>query len=149
VLGLAEALVRLDPDTVRWRQLLQRALQQAGLHGRALAWAEDAVTREPERREALMLYVDAALRAGHPGALADSARRVGGLAPDHPALGWVLAHVGRQAGALEDLAGLPSDPALAQEVGEVVKLLDAGHLEEASARWDALEARLGRRVPTS
>ena len=149
VVGLAEALVRLDPGTVRWRQLLQRALQQAGLHGRALAWAEDAVTHAPEQREALMLYVDAALRAGHPGALADSARRVGGLASDHPALGWVLAHVGRQAGTLEDLVELPRDPALAQEVGEVVKLLEAGHLQEASLRWDDLEVRLVRRAPTS
>ena len=74
---------------------------------------------------------------------------MGALAPDHPALGWVVAHVGRQAGSFEDLAGLPGDPALAQEVGEVVRLLDAGHLQEAIARWDDLEVRLARRVSTS
>jgi predicted Zn-dependent protease len=130
-----QAAVRLDPDEIRYRELLAQVLSAEGAHRDAAAEFGRLARNDPRQTTWTIAEAEERLGASQPGMGVDAARRAVRLAPRNGraqlALAQALARTGDARGAFQAATAatglLPEDPA-AREA-----LADANWLAEADA----------------
>ena len=139
----AQAAVRLDPDEIRYRELLAQVLSAEGAHRDAAAEFGRLARNDPRQTTWTIAEAEERLGASQPAMGVDAARRAVRLAPGNGraqlALAQALARIGDARGAFQAATAaselLPGDPA-AREA-----LADAHWLAEAdSAAFDEYRA---------
>ena len=143
--------VRLDPDEIRYRELLAQVLATRGAHRDAAAEYGRLARNDPRQRDWLLAEAGERLDAAQAGRAAEAARAAVRLDPaDAQAqltLATTLARVGDGAGAMAAAASaerlLPGDPQAAEAVADAHWLL--GQDAAAFARLAELAGRLEHR----
>lgn len=146
--------VRLDPDEVRYRELLAQALSAAGAHRDAAAEYGRLARNDPRETTWTVAEAEERLGAAQPRLGVDAARRAVRLAPDNGraqlALAQALARTGDARGAFQAATRaaelLPGDPAAREALADAHWL--AGEDAAAFAEFRSLAAELeeaGRR----
>lgn len=115
-----------------------RIALQAGLADRALALAEDLLSRQPTLDAARVLAAEAALEAGQPAAGLTHAQARAITAPGRDVL---LAHAMTESGDMDGADAVLS-AALTRDKGDVTALLARGQLRQSLGRPEAAEADL-------
>lgn len=125
--------VRLDPDEIRYRELLAQVLSAQGAHRDAAAEYGRLARNDPRQTAWTVAEAEERLGAAQPGMGVDAARRAVRLAPNNGraqlALSQALARTGDARGALQ-AAGraaelLPGDPAAREALADAHWLSDA------------------------
>ena len=140
--------VRLDPDEVRYRELLAQVLSAAGLHGDAAAEYGRLARNDPRQTSWTVAEAEERLGAAQPGMGVDAARRAVRLAPNNGraqlALSQALARTGDARGAFQAATRaaelLPGDPAAREALADAHWLADAD--AAAFAEFRALASEL-------
>ena len=140
--------VRLDPDEVRYRELLAQVLSAAGAHRDAAAEYGRLARNDPRQTTWTVAEAEERLGADQPGMGVDAARRAVRLAPANGraqlALAQALARTGDARGAIQaaTLASelLPNDPAAREALADARWL--AGDDGVALAEYRALSGEL-------
>ena len=143
--------VRLDPDEIRYRELLAQVLATRGAHRDAAAEYGRLARNDPRQRDWLLAEAGERLDAAQAGRAAEAARAAVRLDPaDAQAqltLATTLARVGDGAGAMAAAASaerlLPGDPQAAEAVADAHWLL--GQDADAFARLAELAGRMEHR----
>jgi Flp pilus assembly protein TadD len=128
----AAAAVRLDPDEIRYRELLAQALSAEGAHRDAAVEYGRLATNDPRQTSWTIAEAEERLGAAQPGMGVDAARRAVRLAPNNGraqlALSSALARTGDARGAFQaaTLAAqlLPNDPAAREALADAHWLAD-------------------------
>lgn len=140
--------VRLDPDEVRYRELLAQVLSAAGAHRDAAAEYGRLARNDPRQTTWTVAEAEERLGADQPGMGVDAARRAVRLAPANGraqlTLAQALARTGDARGAIQaaTLASelLPNDPAAREALADARWL--AGDDGAALAEYRALSGEL-------
>jgi predicted Zn-dependent protease len=140
--------VRLDPDEVRYRELLAQVLSAAGAHRDAAAEYGRLARDDPRQTTWTVAEAEERLGADQPGMGVDAARRAVRLAPANGraqlTLAQALARTGDARGAIQaaTLASelLPNDPAAREALADARWL--AGDDGAALAEYRALSGEL-------
>jgi tetratricopeptide (TPR) repeat protein len=148
--------VRLDPDEVRYRELLAQVLSAEGAHRDAAAEYGRLARNDPRQTTWTVAEAEERLGAAQPGMGVEAARRAVRLAPRNGraqlALAHALARTGDARGALRaaTLAGelLPGDAAAREALADAHWLADqdTAAFAEYAALARELEARDRRRI---
>jgi predicted Zn-dependent protease len=148
--------VRLDPDEIRYRELLAQVLSAEGAHRDAAAEYGRLARDDPRQTTWTVAEAEERLGAAQPGMGVDAARRAVRLAPDNGraqlALAQALARTGDARGAFQAASRattlLPGDPAAREALADAQWLAndDAGAFREFRALADELEPDGRRRV---
>jgi len=141
--------VRLDPEEVRYRELLAQTLSAAGAHRDAAAEYERLARKDPRQTAWTLAEAEERLGADQARLGADAARRAVRLAPGDGraqlALSHALARTGDTRGALQAAARatdlLPNDLAAREALADAQWLNDDG--PAAFAEYGALARALG------
>jgi predicted Zn-dependent protease len=152
----AAAAVRLDPDEVRYRELLAQVLSAAGAHRDAAAEYGRLARNDPRQTTWTVAEAEERLGAAQPGMSVEAARRAVRLAPRNGraqlALSHALARTGDARGAFQaaSLAVelLPGDPAAREALADAHWLADedAAAFAEYAALAGELDASHRQRV---
>lgn len=129
--------VRLDPDEVRYRELLAQALSAVGAHRDAAAEYGRLARNDPRQTSWTVAEAEERLGAAQPGMGVDAARRAVRLAPNNGraqlALSQALARTGDARGAFQAATRaaslLPGDPSAREALADAHWLAD----EDAAA----------------
>lgn len=143
--------VRLDPDEIRYRELMALVLAAEGAHRDAAVEYGRLARNDPRQRDWLLAEAEERLDAAQAGQAADAARAAVRLDPtDAEAqlkLSTTLARLGDGAGAMAAAAAaerlLPGDPRAAEAAADAQWL--QGHNTTAFSGLAALAGRLGGR----
>ncbi|HEX2765745.1 MAG TPA: tetratricopeptide repeat protein [Candidatus Limnocylindria bacterium] len=148
--------VRLDPEEVRYRELLAQILSASGAHRDAAAEYSRLARNDPRQTTWDVAEAEERLGAAQPGLSVEAARRAVRLAPDDGraqlALAHALARTGDARGAYQaaTLATqlLPGDPAAREALADAQWLVDedAAAFREFRALADELDPEGRRRV---
>lgn len=124
--------VRLDPDEIRYRELLAEALSAVGAHREAADEYGRLASNDPHQTRWTVAEAEERLGAAQPGMGVEAARRAVRLAPGNGraqlALSQALARTGDARGAFQaatlatDL--LPNDPAAREALADALWLAD-------------------------
>jgi predicted Zn-dependent protease len=140
--------VRLDPDEVRYRELLAQVLSAEGAHRDAAAEYGHLARNDPRQTSWTVAEAEERLGAAQPGMGVDAARRAVRLAPNNGraqlALSQALARTGDARGAFQAATRasslLPGDAAAREALADAHWLADAD--AAAFAEYRALAAEL-------
>jgi Flp pilus assembly protein TadD len=140
--------VRLDPDEVRYRELLAQALSAVGAHRDAAAEFGRLARNDPRETTWTVAEAEERLGAAQPGVGVDAARRAVRLAPENGraqlALAQALARTGDARGALGAAIRatelLPGDPSAREALADAHWLAD--HDREAWVEFATLAREL-------
>lgn len=146
--------VRLDPDEIRYRELLAQVLSAAGAHRDAAAEYGRLARNDPRQTTWTVAEAEERLGADQPGLSVDAARRAVRLAPTDGraqlALAQALARTGDAGGAIQAATAaselLPGDPPAREALADAWWL--AGEDDRAFSEYRALAGELtesGRR----
>ena len=124
--------VRLDPDEVRYRELLAQTLSALGAHRDAAAEFGRLARNDPRQTTWTLAEAEERLGAAQPGMSVDAARRAVRLAPSNGraqlALSNALARTGDARGAYQAATAasdlLPGDPAAREALADASWLAD-------------------------
>ena len=147
--------VRLDPDEIRYRELLAQALSAGGAHRDAAAEYGRLARNDPRQAAWTVAEAEERLGASQAGMGVDAARRAVRLAPENGraqlALAQALARTGDARGALAAAALaerlLPGDPHAAEAAADARWL--AGDRAAAFDAFRALAASCGAGRPAA
>ena len=152
----ASDAVRLDPEEVRYRELLAQALSAAGAHRDAAGEYGRLASNDPHQTTWTVAEAEERLGAAQPRMGVDAARRAVRLAPNNGraqlTLSQALARTGDARGAFQaaTLATelLPNDPEAREALADAHWLADqdAAAFAEFRALHDELSGANGRRV---
>jgi len=142
----AQDAVRLDPDEIRYRELLAQVLSAEGAHRDAAAEFGRLARNDPRETTWTVAEAQERLGAAQPGMGVDAARRAVRLAPRNGraqlALSQALARTGDPRGAFQaaTLANdlLPGDPAAREALADAHWLAD-----QDAAAFDEFRSLLG------
>lgn len=129
----AHDAVRLDPDEIRYRELLADVLSQAGAHREAAAEFGRLARNDPRQARWTLAEAEERLGAAQPGMSVDAARRAVRLNPGDGraqlTLSQALARTGDARGAFQAAARsvelLPGDPNAREAMADARWLSDA------------------------
>lgn len=148
--------VRLDPDEIRYRELLAQTLSASGAHRDAAVEYGRLAANDPRQTTWTVAEAEERLGAAQPGMGVDAARRAVRLAPDNGraqlALAQALARTGDARGASQAATRaatlLPGDPAAREALADAEWLAneDAAAFREFRALADELDPEGRRRV---
>ena len=141
--------VRLDPDEIRYRELLAQVLSAAGAHRDAAAEYGRLARNDPRQTTWTVAEAEERLGAAQPGMSLDAARRAVRLAPENGrarlALAQALARIGDAGGALRAARHaaelLPGDPAAREALADARWLADEDAVAFEEYRVLAAELR--------
>jgi predicted Zn-dependent protease len=144
--------VRLDPDEIRYRELLAQVLSAAGAHRDAAAEYSRLARNDPRQTSWTVAEAEERLGADQPAMSVEAARRAVRLAPANGraqlALAQALARTGDARGAIQaaTLASelLPGDPAAREALADARWLADDA--ADAFSEYRALIAELDGRA---
>ena len=152
----AAAAVRLDPEEVRYRELMAQILSAAGAHRDAAAEYGHLARNDPRETTWTVAEAEERLGAAQPGMGVDAARRAVRLAPRNGraqlALSQALARTGDVRGAFGAATAavelLPDDPAAREALADAHWLADedAAAFDEFSSLATELEGTARDRV---
>ena len=152
----AAAAVRLDPEEVRYRELMAQILSAAGAHRDAAAEYGHLARNDPRETTWTVAEAEERLGAAQPGMGVDAARRAVRLAPRNGraqlALSQALARTGDVRGAFGAATAavelLPDDPAAREALADARWLADedAAAFDEFSSLATELEGTARDRV---
>jgi predicted Zn-dependent protease len=152
----AAAAVRLDPDEIRYRELLAEILSRVGAHRDAAAEYGRLARNDPRQPDWTLAESRERLDAAQAGMSVDAARRAVRLEPDNPlaqlALARALVRVGDRRGAIQAALAaaehMPGDPAAREALADARWLADqdAAAFTEFRALADELGGADRRRV---
>lgn len=139
--------VRLDPDEIRYRELLAEVLSRRGAHRDAAAEFGRLARNDPRQAAWTVAEARERLGAAQPEMSVEAARRAVKLDAGNPqaqlALSRALARIGDARGALQAATlageGLPGDPAAAEALADAWWLADGDQAAFAAYRSLALE----------
>ncbi len=148
--------VRLDPDEIRYRELLAQTLSASGAHRDAAAEYGRLAANDPRQTTWTVAEAEERLGAAQPRMGVDAARRAVRLAPDNGraqlALAQALARTGDARGAFQAATRaatlLPGDPAAREALADAEWLAneDAAAFREFRALVADLDPQGRRRV---
>lgn len=148
--------VRLDPDEIRYRELLAQVLSAEGAHRDAAAEYGRLARNDPRQTTWTVAEAEERLGAAQPGMGVDAARRAVRLAPDNGraqlALAQALARTGDARGAFQAAtratALLPGEPAAREALADAHWLAneDAAAFDEYRALAGELDGGARHRV---
>lgn len=148
--------VRLDPDEIRYRELLAQTLSASGAHRDAAVEYSRLAANDPRQTTWTLAEAEERLGAAQPGMGVDAARRAVRLAPDNGraqlALAQALARTGDARGAFQAATRaaklLPGDPAAREALADSEWLAnqDAAAYREFRALAHELDPEGSRRV---
>ncbi len=147
----AQAAVRLDPEEVRYRELLAQVLSRAGAHRDAAAEFGHLARNDPSQATWTVAEAEERLDASQPAASVDAARRAVRLEPSNGraqlTLAQALARTGDARGAFQAATAatelMPGDPAAREALADAHWLADedAAAFREFRALSTELEGR--------
>jgi tetratricopeptide (TPR) repeat protein len=145
----AQDAVRLDPEEIRYRELLAQILSAEGAHREAAAEFGRLARNDPRLAEWTLAEARERLGAAEPAMSVEAARRAVRLDPTNATAQLALAHgltrVGDARGALQAAAAaadlLPADAAAREALGDALWLADQDGRAFATYRELAREIR--------